>query len=183
MQQAAEVVAAVRRYIEDQQFFSYYTVNDERVCDKCDPLNYSSMTRTEIKGRFPNLIKYSPTMWVPMVHPNCRCVLMFEESDEPTPKPGALTTKQLIDKVSSEIIDKYVARSVVADDPKPSNVLTQFKDLSKDIQINIIRHEVELKTKDADYSDLEDDEDLWDLIALGILDTLHRRNKREQNTS
>lgn len=171
-------IVEVIELIEAQQFFTYYTVNDERVCDTCDRYNQSSMTRTEIIGTFPYLIKYTPTMWVPLVHKNCRCVLLFEETDE-TPRPKELTTNQLIDTVKDEILSKK--QDVLAD-----------VNLSKEDKFKIIRREIEVKVHGGktvgaryvadDLGDIDpDDDDLWDLVALGILDTLYRRKKREES--
>jgi hypothetical protein len=175
----AEIIRVIELF-EAQQFFTYYTVNDERVCNQCNRYDEGSMTRREIEGTFPYLIKYSDTMWVPMVHPNCRCVLLFEESD--MPRPDKLSTSKLITTVTDEIIANYTQRSVVADAPKQSDVLSKFIDLPKDVQISIIRKEIDQRTHGADPEDLdEDDDDLWDLVALGILDTLLRRKKREES--
>jgi hypothetical protein len=174
-----EVVKAIE-YFEAQQFFTYYTVNDTLVCDQCNRYDEGSMTRREIEGTFPYLIKYTDTMWVPMVHPNCRCVLIFEETD--MPRPDKLSTSKLITTVADEIIASYTQRSAVADAPKDSDVLSKFIDLPKDAQISIIRKEIDQRTHGAAPDELDDDDDdLWDLVALGILDTLLRRKKREES--
>jgi hypothetical protein len=177
--EALKIIEVIQA-IEAQQFFTYYTVDDGSVCDRCIRYDQGSMTRREVEGTFPYLIKYTDTMWVPMVHPNCRCVLLFEESD--LTRPDALSTKQLINKVEDEIVAKYSQRSVVADDPEPSKILSKFVDLPRAIQISMIRAEVTQRTQGLTPEELEDDDDMWDLIALGILDTLHRRKKREEET-
>jgi hypothetical protein len=176
----ANLTQAIVKFQEaTQQFFTYYTVNDSEVCSKCDNYDEGSMTRREIEGTFPYLIKYTFEMWVPMVHPNCRCVLLLEETD--LPRKDALSTQKLILKVENEVITKYTQKMVVAPDPAASRVLEKFKDLPQDLQIKVIRDEIEQRTHGLLPNELdEDDDDLWDLIALGILDTLKRRQQREE---
>ena len=70
------VVAAVYR------FYEFHDSNDDRVCEKCKSLDNLVMTRREIEARFPDLEKVSDTLWLPHVHPNCRCELRFEEEEE-----------------------------------------------------------------------------------------------------
>ena len=92
------------------------------------------------------------------------------------PRPDALTDPQLIKKVEDELIQKHQVRSVVADDPVNRDLLSQFKDLPREVQIKVIRQEAMRNTKNLDPQNLMDDEDTWDLVALGVLDSLKKRN-------
>jgi hypothetical protein len=105
MLSAIKAIEAVEAYLLAQQFFAYYTVNDGAVCEKCDRYNDSSMTRREIRRMFPYLIEYTDMFWVPMVHPNCRCILILEETDEDLTVLKArrkLSTDELIAKIQKE---------------------------------------------------------------------------------
>ena len=171
--EALKIIEVIQA-IEAQQFFTYVAISDEVTCPRCLNFDQGSMTRTEARGTFPFLIQYTPTMWLPMTHPNCRCILYFEEED--MPRPDALTDPQLIKKVEDELIQKYQVRSVVADDPVNRDLLSQFKDLPREVQIKVIRQEAMRNTKNLDPQNLMDDEDTWDLVALGVLDSLKKRN-------
>lgn len=155
----AAYVVEVLQAVEAQQFFMYVAVNDAVTCDRCDHYDQSSMTRREAEGTFPYLIKYTPTLWFPMVHPNCRCVLVFEE--EELPRPDMPTNKELIDKLHDEILQRHP--ELVKDGVDRDHI-------EAELRRTIIRHVGSLDLEDADS-----DEDTWDMIILGILDTVKRR--------
>lgn len=80
-------VVEVQLLIETQQFFKFVAVTDDRTCDKCMRYDMSLMTRREIEDTFPYLVKKNDTLWLPNVHPNCRCMLiLWEEEDDEQPK-------------------------------------------------------------------------------------------------
>lgn len=164
MLKAVQAVQTIETLIESQQFFTYVAVNDNATCSRCDHYDQSSMTRTEVVQTFDYLIKYSPTMWFPMVHPNCRCVLYFEEED--LPRPDSLTNDELISKVKDEIIAKKT------DQLNP--------ELTKDEKVVVIKREVERRTQGLMPEEIEDDDDLWDLVALGVLDSLYKRKHQKK---
>jgi hypothetical protein len=162
------IVNLIVQTLQDaQQFFTYYTVKDSNVCEICDHYDDGSMTRREIRATFPYLIEYTETFWVPMVHPNCRCVLLFEETDEMV-RPDKLSTEQLITRVETEVVEK-----------RQGTLTPEEQKLPKPEQFLIIKKEVERLTHGLSPEDDEDDL-LWDLIALGILETLQRTKQKEE---
>lgn len=74
----------VKFFIEKQQFFKFVAVVDDVTCKKCLRYDMSLMTRKEIEDTFPYLDKKNDALWIPNVHPNCRCMLILweEDSDE-----------------------------------------------------------------------------------------------------
>ena len=64
------------------RFYEFSDSNDNKVCPECKALDDLIMTRREIEARFPYLEKVSKELWLPHVHPNCRCELRFEEEEE-----------------------------------------------------------------------------------------------------
>lgn len=78
-----EAVELVRAVINEAwRFYQYLSKRDSKVCPQCSQYDYSVMTRREIEGTFPYLDKVSDRLWLPNVHPNCRCELRFEEEEE-----------------------------------------------------------------------------------------------------
>jgi hypothetical protein len=158
--EATEIVEVLQA-VEAQQFFMYVAVNDSRTCDRCDHYDQSSMTRREAEGTFPYLIKYTPTLWFPMVHPNCRCVLMFEE--EELPRPDMPTNKELVDKLHDEILLRH---------PELVQAGVDRSQVEAELRRIIIQ-----RVGSLDVEDAESDEDTWDMIILGVLDTVKKRKK------
>ena len=78
-QEAVSIVLAVQ---EAWRFFMFSSQHDERTCEHCLTLDMLAMTRREIEARFPYLEKVNDLLWLPHVHPNCRCELRFEEEEE-----------------------------------------------------------------------------------------------------
>jgi hypothetical protein len=72
-------VAEFLLLFEEQQFFKYIAVVDDRTCKACMKLDGLLMTRREIYRRFKYLVKISGEVWLPMTHPNCRCMLVLWE--------------------------------------------------------------------------------------------------------
>ena len=72
-------VAEFLLIFEEQEFFKYIAVGDDRTCKRCMRYDGGLMTRREIEGTFKYLIKISDTVWLPMTHPNCRCLLVLWE--------------------------------------------------------------------------------------------------------
>jgi hypothetical protein len=163
--EAVHAVEAVESYLKAQQFFTYYTVNDEAVCNQCDQYDEGSMTRREIEGTFQYLIKYSPTMWLPMVHPNCRCVLIFEETDE-MPRPNKLTTDSLIVKVEQELINKNLDKV----NPELSRD-KQFQQLKQNIENSVDLSPDEYSTFDT----------LGDTAIIAIWLLLQNKKKKQKD--
>ena len=62
-----------------QRFYKYLAVMDNRTCPLCSKYDDRLMTRREIIAEFPYLEKRDEFSWFPRVHPNCRCILWFEE--------------------------------------------------------------------------------------------------------
>ena len=84
LSQIVEVVCAVESHIlsEAWRFYQFLTRKDKKVCPQCSQYDLSIMSRTEIENTFPYLEKVNQMFWLPHVHPNCRCVLMFEEEED-----------------------------------------------------------------------------------------------------
>ena len=79
-----QAVKIVRQHIADfaWRFYEFTSRRDAKVCPECNKYDYSVMTRKEIEVTFKYLVKVSDKLWLPNVHPNCRCELRFEEEEE-----------------------------------------------------------------------------------------------------
>ena len=75
-----QAVKAVQDYTA--KWFEFVALSDTRVCPECQRYDLSVMSRKEIAGTFPYLEKLSDTVWLPHVHPNCRCELRLIEETE-----------------------------------------------------------------------------------------------------
>ena len=79
-QEAVQIILAIQEVT--YRFYLFSDSNDSKVCPVCKALDDLLMTRREIEARFPYLEKVSDLLWLPHVHPNCRCELRFEEEEE-----------------------------------------------------------------------------------------------------
>ena len=64
-----------RGLINDPIIKRYHTAEDERVCPWCNALNRQVIG---LKETFPGYTKRLPNVFVPPVHPNCRCTIIYE---------------------------------------------------------------------------------------------------------
>jgi len=64
---------------EDMQFFLFVAIEDEKTCPVCTRYAKGLMTRREIKQTFDYLDMLTDDLWIPNVHPNCRCMLLLWE--------------------------------------------------------------------------------------------------------
>jgi len=78
-QEAVCIVLAVQ---EAMQIWRYVAIGDTKTCEQCNRYDGARMTRREIYATFPYLEKQSELVWLPHVHPNCRCELWLEEEGE-----------------------------------------------------------------------------------------------------
>ena len=77
-----EIVHAVHVFRELKQFFLYVAMVTGS-CDACLQFNGQLMTRREIEGRFGEYLeKVNDELWLPHVHPNCKCELHLWEEEE-----------------------------------------------------------------------------------------------------
>lgn len=53
---------------------TFYTAADERVCDFCGPMHNQTI---ELEQTFPGATKRLPNLFMPPLHPNCRCTVIF----------------------------------------------------------------------------------------------------------
>jgi len=79
LSEIAEIAELASKIQETKQFWMFIAVGDDVTCDACNRFDMSLMTRKEIQKTFPYLINYSDGLWFPMVHPNCRCMLILWE--------------------------------------------------------------------------------------------------------
>jgi hypothetical protein len=63
--------------LEEQRFYLYIALMD--ACSDCLRYDGRIMTRREIDAIFKFLIKLDDNIWLPTVHPNCRCLLILWE--------------------------------------------------------------------------------------------------------
>lgn len=88
MLKAIEAVQAVEAFITVQEAWRFYQyqihpeLSKTGTCPICQALSDLLMTRREAEARFPDLEKISDNLWIPHVHPNCKCELHFEEEEE-----------------------------------------------------------------------------------------------------
>ena len=82
MRSVVKLVEVVRAVEATQQFFIFIPVWDQKLCDQCLRYERAVMTRREIEGTFPYLEKVNAELWLPHVHPNCRCELRMMEEEK-----------------------------------------------------------------------------------------------------
>jgi hypothetical protein len=75
-------IAKFINFLEGMQFFLFLSIGDDKVCLDCDKFDMGLYTRKEIERRWGDyLIKQSDTLWIPNIHPNCRCFLILWEEE------------------------------------------------------------------------------------------------------
>jgi hypothetical protein len=142
MMQALEAVTAVKAVLaaeEQMDTWLYVTVVDptNEPCFNCLEHEQHLYTSAEVADLFPWLIKMAPDMWLPQVHPNCRCQLfgysVIQDVQEKQ-RLGLLPIKEE-DKVASEYqkIHEYIEKNKL---PKPPEESPPNKDAVIEKHIN-----------------------------------------------
>jgi len=90
----------------------FSTADDERVCPRCGPLDGA---RIGLEETFPGATKRLPFVYVPPLHPRCRCTVIYEVlEDERTPKTGVSEWHQLLVKMD-ELLSSLNRKVVIPD--------------------------------------------------------------------
>lgn len=90
----------------------FSTADDERVCPRCGPLDGA---RIGLEETFPGATKRLPFVFVPPLHPRCRCAVIYEVlEDERTPKTGVSERHQLLVKMD-ELLSTLNRKVVIPD--------------------------------------------------------------------
>lgn len=91
----------------------FSTADDERVCPRCGPLDGA---RIDLEETFPGATKRLPYVFVPPLHPRCRCTVMYEViEEETTPKTALSERNRLLAKMDELLssLDRKVVTSNV----------------------------------------------------------------------
>lgn len=64
---------------EEQRFYLYIAITDDRTCPDCLRYDGRIMTRREIDAMFKFIVKPDDNVWLPTLHTNCRCLLILWE--------------------------------------------------------------------------------------------------------
>jgi hypothetical protein len=154
-----EVIISVK---EATQYFTYVAIMDERACDVCLGYDKGLMTPNEAEDRFDYLEKWTYGVWKPNVHPSCRCFLYRNEDEELEPaKPKQEPKPEL------EPTIEPVKKPGHNEAGYPTVTPTQFNKVLTDAERTLQR------VKDGE----DDDDELWVLVALGLLDKVKKRKE------
>jgi hypothetical protein len=75
-----KAVEAVRLF-ESTRYWMYVAVNDNKTCEECDNYAGSIFNTHECHFYFSYLEEFDDELWLPMVHPHCRCMLVVKAQE------------------------------------------------------------------------------------------------------
>jgi len=78
MRFAVKLIEVVRA-VAETRFYRYIAISDNKTCECCQAYDGRLFTEAEMRDEFPYLQQRDQYVFYPRVHPNCRCVLRFEE--------------------------------------------------------------------------------------------------------